>query len=74
MRTSTKPNADSVIARKVDDEDEFCFCAHGADVTGMSKVDDESEAFKGHSFKEVAVPQLGMRSARVNTARNTSHT
>ena len=56
MRTGAKSNADEMIAGKVDNRDQFSFCAHGADVTRMSKVDNESEAFEGHGFKEVAIP------------------
>jgi hypothetical protein len=30
-----KSNADGMVARKIDDEDMFGFCAHRADVFGM---------------------------------------
>src|ERR1700753_651793 len=40
----------------------------------MSEIDNESEAFEGHHFEEIAVPQLGIGSIRVNTLRNASRT
>lgn len=60
MRTRAKPNADKVIARKVDNKYSLGFQADGADIGGVSEVEDEPEAFEGYILEKIIIPPLEM--------------
>ena len=48
MRTHAKPNADEMVARKVNDGNPLGFRADRADAgRRVKEVDDKSQAFKG---------------------------
>lgn len=65
MRTRAESNADEMITRKIDNKDPLGFGVDRAEVGGVNKVNDESEAFKGYALKECAVPGLVTGSTRV---------
>ena len=50
-----------MVTREVDYEDPLGFWTNGADVGGVSKIDDESQTFEGHVFEEITIPQLKSR-------------
>ena len=56
MGACAKPNADKMVARKVDHDYQLGFRKNGADAIVVDEVDDEAEAFESNVFEETAIP------------------
>ena len=67
MRTRAKPNADKMVARKIDDKYPLGIGANRANSRRVGDVYDKSETFKGRIFKKVTIPHLDVGLARVST-------
>ena len=53
-----KPNANEMVARKVNDSDKLGFWPNRTDIGVVNEIDDEPEAFEGCLFEETTVPRL----------------
>jgi hypothetical protein len=51
-------DADSVVSGKADNEYLPSVCKNGTTITGMSKVDDLTEALEGYPLEKPARPDL----------------
>ena len=56
MGTHAKPNADGVVARKIDDGDPLGLWPNGADMGVVDEVDNKSEPLEGGVFEETTIP------------------
>lgn len=69
MRTRAKPNADIVIAGKIDNKNPLGFRVSRTDIGGVAKVANKSEIFEGCTLEKTTIPHLEMGSIRVDTVR-----